>query len=95
MSAVRLANPKSITISDGDTTYRRQHPPHHPLKNMTGYAYEYLADALDAGAVTEAQLRTAATRTFRLRFQLGLFVSRHDIAAIWVAFFSRRQRYRC
>ena len=22
-------------------------------------------------------------------------VSRHDIAAIWVAFFSRRQRYRC
>ena len=40
---------------------------------MTGYAYEYLADALDAGAITEAQLRTAATRTFRLRFQLGLF----------------------
>ena len=24
-----------------------------------------------------------------------LAVSRHDIAGIWVAFFSRRQRYRC
>ena len=26
---------------------------------------------------------------------LACFVSRHDIAAIWVAFFSRCQRYRC
>ena len=25
----------------------------------------------------------------------ALLVSRHDIAAIWVAFFSRCQRYRC
>ena len=25
----------------------------------------------------------------------GVIVSSHDIAAIWVAFFSRRQRYRC
>ena len=26
---------------------------------------------------------------------LGVWVSRHDIAAVWVAFFSRWQRYRC
>ena len=32
----------------------------------------------------------ASTWPFRLPL-----VSRHDIAAIWVAFFSRRQRYRC
>ena len=52
------------------------------------------AFARPLAALLRAQLRTAATRTFRLRFQLGLVVSCHDIAVIWVAFFSRWQQYR-
>ena len=55
----------------GDTKYRRESPPKHLIQNMSGYAYEYLGDALNAGAITMAQLQTAATRTLRLRFELG------------------------
>ena len=31
----------------------------------------------------------------RTNWELGTRVSRHDTAGIWVAFFSRCQRYRC
>ena len=57
----------------GDTKYRKQSPPHRLLQNMSGYAYEYLADAMDEGLLDLRTLRTAATRTLRLRFELGLF----------------------
>ena len=40
---------------------------------MSGYAYEHLPQALELGMITLAQLRLAATRTLRLRFELGLF----------------------
>jgi hypothetical protein len=40
---------------------------------MSGYAYEHLPQALEKGMVNEAQLRLAAKRTLRLRFELGLF----------------------
>ena len=40
---------------------------------MSGYAYEHLPRALELGMITEQQLRIAATRTLRLRFELGLF----------------------
>ena len=36
----------------GDGAYRRQHPPHRPMQNMSGYGYEYLGDAVDSGMVT-------------------------------------------
>jgi beta-glucosidase-like glycosyl hydrolase len=41
--------------------------------NMSGYAYEHLSRALAEGMITTTQLRVAATRTLRLRFELGLF----------------------
>jgi beta-glucosidase-like glycosyl hydrolase len=40
---------------------------------MSGYAYEHLPQALELGMITTEQLRLAATRTLRLRFELGLF----------------------
>jgi beta-glucosidase-like glycosyl hydrolase len=63
----------------GDNKYRRMHPPQRPLGNMTGYAYEYLADALDSGMTAVKQLRVAAARVFRLRFELGLFDDQRDV----------------
>eukprot|EP00935_MAST-01C_sp_MAST-1C-sp1_P001016 g1016.t1 len=56
-----------------DGAYRKAHPPHRTIANMSGYAYEYLGDALDEGMVTLQRLRVAATRALRLRFDLGLF----------------------
>ena len=56
-----------------DTKYRKDNPPHRVIQNMSGYAYEYLGDALDEGLVDLQRLRIAATRTLRLRFELGLF----------------------
>ena len=41
--------------------------------NMSGYAYQHLPQALAEGMINEATLRLAATRTLRLRFELGLF----------------------
>ena len=57
----------------GDSRYRKINPPHRIIKNMSGYAYEFLGDALDEGLVDLKRLRIAATRTLRLRFELGLF----------------------
>lgn len=56
-----------------DTKYRNDNPPHRTIQNMSGYAYEYLGDALDEGLIDLQRLRIAATRTLRLRFELGLF----------------------
>ncbi len=57
----------------GDTAYRKDHPPHRVIKNMSGYAFEFLGDALDVGLIDLKTLRVATTRTLRLRFELGLF----------------------
>ena len=42
-----------------------------------------------------AKVSHAETALEGYDFSPVLHVSRHDIAGIWVAFFSRRQRYRC
>ena len=51
--------------------------------------------APDGGGQGAAPTRWHAFYDIPASFSPGSYVSRHDIAAIWVAFFSRCQRHRC
>eukprot|EP01052_Picozoa_sp_SAG31_P012255 SAG31_NODE_713_length_12651_cov_180.009481_3_plen_108_part_00 len=66
--------PQGVDLNSGGFQ-RRQNPSECrkcPI-NMSGYAYEHLPLALEEGLITVRQLKIAATRTLRLRFELGLF----------------------
>ena len=47
--------------------------------NMSGYAYQHLPQALQENMINLTQLRIAATRTLRLRFELGLQVHKQVV----------------
>ena len=65
---------------------------HEATGNAT-FLEEALAVRSTPGALHRAEFDGAYDRAGFLEW--GCPVSRHDIAAIWVAFFSRWQRYRC
>ena len=68
----------------------------HAVESL-GYAFYYSlprAKMLRANRASSAPLMTAEQVAEAVE-ELALIVSCHDIAGIWVAFFSRCQRYRC
>ena len=85
-----LVSLPALSCSERSKT-KRVAPQHAPLlvpTTISGGENITFADFL--WATEQAVEGQACVLTFH-----GVPVSRHDIAAIWVAFFSRHQRYRC